>query len=250
MAKILIYDLEVSTTKLEIETYDLKQYTQYLNHKDIVRDYIIHGVAYKWLGDEHYTKCLSVSPRAPLNDEIVVRNFHDIVSQADVIIGHNMDQFDIKKLNTRFLKYGLPCIPKVQTVDTLKVARKHFKLTSNSLAYIAKFLELDIEKDASPDWAAIRAGDADALEYMRRYNKRDVDVTEKVYLRLREWMDNHPNLNIIAPVKDIAGGIVTCCDTCQSPNIIKHGYQYGRNTVKQRYACKDCGAWTKRLIEK
>lgn len=249
MAKILIYDLEVSTTKLEIETYDLKQYTQYLNHKDIVRDYAIHGVAYKWLGDE-FSKCISVSPRAPFNDEMVVRNFHDIVSQADIIVGHNIDQFDIKKLNTRFLKYGLKCIPKVQTVDTLKVARKHFKLTSNSLAYIAKFLRLDIEKDASPNWEAIREGDSDALEYMRKYNKRDVDVTEKVYLRLREWMDNHPNLNIITPIKDIAGGIVTCCDTCQSPNIIKNGYQYNRGTVMQRWSCKNCGAYSKRKKEK
>lgn len=248
-AKILIYDLEVSTTKLEVETYSLKQYSPYLSHKDIVRDYAIHGVAYKWLGDE-FTKCISVSPRAPFNDEMIVRTFHDIVSQADIIIGHNVDQFDIKKLNTRFLKYDLPSIPKVQSIDTLKVARKHFKLTSNSLSYLAKFLDLDIEKDESPDWEAIRSGDATALEYMRKYNKRDVEVTEKIYLRLRSWMDNHPNLNTIAPIKDVSGAPVMCCDTCQSPRLVKNGFKYNKNSVFQKWSCKDCGCYTKRKIEK
>ena len=239
-AKILIYDLEVSTIRLEIETYGLKVYDKYHKHQDVTRDYAIHGAAWKWLGDDKVS-CISVSPRNPFDDAAVTKAMYDVFNEADVIVGHNVDRFDTRKLNTRALKHGLAPIPAKVSVDTLKLARRYFDITSNSMAYLARFLELGVEKDNSPDWAAIRAGDSEALAYMREYNRRDVIVTEQIYLKLRSWDNNPPNIAAIQEIRDIEGKLITGCPACGSTDIINYGHFWTRKGVKKhRLYCKSC----------
>lgn len=243
-AKILIADLEVSTLRVETEVYALRLKTPYLNHQDITRDYAIHGAAWKWLGDDK-THCISVSPQNPFNDDAVVKALYDVICEADIIVGHNLDKFDIRKLNTRALVHGLPPIHKIITIDTLKIARKYLDLPSNSLAYIAKMLNVGIEKDESPDWKAIRAGDREALAYMRQYNKRDVEVTERVYLKLRSYDQGHPRIDKIQDLRDIAGNPILCCSKCGGVNLVKNGYHFSKSGVKKlKFKCKQCGGST------
>lgn len=85
-------------------------------------------------------------------------------------------------------------------------------------------------------------GDPDALAQMREYNKQDVDVTEKVYLKLLGYIQNHPNLNLW-PDKDIAGKMIDspCCPNCGSDNSISHGYRTSMTGRYQRRQCKNCG---------
>ena len=239
-AKILIYDLEVSTIRLEIETYGLKVYDKYHRHDNITRDYAIHGAAWKWLGEDKVS-CISVSPRAPFNDEFVTKAIYDVFNEADIIVGHNIDRFDTRKLNTRALKHGLDPIPSKTSVDTLKLARRYFDITSNSMAYLARFLELGVEKDESPDWEAIRAGDSEALAYMREYNRRDVVVTEQIYLKLRSWDENAPNIAAIQELRDVEGNLIHACPACGSTDIINHGHFTTRKGIKKhRIFCKSC----------
>lgn len=248
--RILIWDVETSTMDILHRTYSLKIYKRYHDHKDIVRDWIMLGAAWKWL-DEDEVGCISVTPSDSLNDRGVITHLHSVLSQADMLVGHNSDNFDIKKFNTRALYYGLPPVPKVKSVDTLKVARKYFKLSSNTLSYIADFLGADA-KDESPDWDKCLEGDADELRYMRKYNKQDVLVTEQVYKKLRGWHDTHPNLNVMHETRDSKGYHVDLCKVCGSPNIVKNGKSYTNAGVRQRYACRDCGGtsygkYTKRV---
>lgn len=246
-AKILIFDLEVSTLRVETETYSLKQYSPYLPHSDITRNYAIHGAAWKWLGDE-YSRCISVSHKAPFNDEAVVRELYKHIDEAHIVVGHNVDRFDLRKFNTRAMYYGLNPLGKKNTVDTLKLARKHGDFPSNSLAYLARFFDVGMEKDESPDWEAIRAGCPDALAYMREYNKRDVDVTERVYLKLRSFDHNPPNVAAIQDVKDVSGNRVLCCRYCGSPEVKGNGSYFTKNGIRrQTYKCKICNG---RFVEK
>ena len=60
--------------------------------------------------------------------------------EADVVIAHNGDKFDMRKANARFGHYEPP-MP-VQQVDTLKVARKYFKFESNKLGDLGEHLGL------------------------------------------------------------------------------------------------------------
>jgi len=239
--KTLIWDVETTDLELRIRTYQLKNYTKYFDPKTIERDWSMLGAAWIWLNEDKPT-AISVSPDKPLDDYGVVKHLHGILSEADILVGHNSDNFDIKKFNTRAIYYDLPPISPKQSVDTLKVAKKYFKFTSNKLSYLCEYLKVDL-KDNSPDWKACIDGDPEALRYMRHYNKGDVIATKAAYQKLMGWHHTHPKH---PQPKDIEGNDVNVCPKCQSPNYVKHDSRFlasGRR--RQQWRCKDCGGyWT------
>ena len=235
---MLVWDIETSSIDILHRQYDLTVNTKRFRPDEIVRDWNIFSIAWKFIGQDS-VNCLSVSSKNPASDYYVVKQFHDILMQADIIIGHNSDAFDLKKFNARAIYHKLPPIPKKQQIDTLKEARKHFKFTSNKLAYLANYLGI-ASKDESPDWNKILDGDIDELSKMREYNKKDVIVTEQLYLKLVSWMKTHPNVSLYSPVKDIEGKKLLSCKACNSMNYIKYGFHYSSTTKKQRYKCQDC----------
>ena len=240
--KVLIFDVETTTIELAIQTYGLKNYIKYFNHKDVTRDWSMLGASWKYHGKKK-VYANTVDPKDIFNDEKIVRELYDALASADVIIGHNSDKFDLLKFNTRALHYRLPPldISTRMTVDTLKLARKYFALTSNSLAYIADFLGVPA-KDNSPDWTKILNGDAKELRYMKKYNKQDVLVTEQVYDIIKGWDSRHPNIDAVADIRDCLGDKVDVCKTCLSPNLIKNGYMLTRVGKRLRKKCVSCGA--------
>lgn len=237
-ARILIYDIECSDLTVNHSQYDLKVDRTYLSHKDISRDWTIYSVAWKYLGEQ--TKCLSVSSKDVFNDEHVVREFHKVLENSDILVGHNSDAFDLKKLYARFIYYGLPDLPPKQTVDTIKLARKKAKFTSNSLAYLCQFFNLPVQKTESPNWRKIKEGCAEELSYMRHYNRLDVEATEQLYLRLRAYAPNHPNLAVYDKPKDIAGMPLKTCGNCGSHDIEVCGKKYMKTKSVDVWRCNEC----------
>ena len=236
-ARILVWDVETSDIELLIRTYGLKNTTRYFHPDTIKRDWTMLGAAWKWLGDT-YTHCVSVRAETPLDDSGVIRALHSALSSVDVLVGHNSDRFDIKKFNTRCLYLGLPPIQHNLSVDTLKLARKHFAFTSNKLSYIAKYLGPPA-KDESPDWERVIAGYEDELRAMRAYNKQDVIVTEQVYLKLVQFATTHPNIAAMQDLRDIAGMPVMACKVCGSTDVVKEGVRWtAAGRKRQTYFCK------------
>jgi len=236
--KILIWDVECTDLTLEINQYDLKVFTRRFDPKYIKRDWTLLGAAVKWLDDDK-AHALSVRCEDPLNDEGVVKALHHVLDQAEVLIGHNSDAFDLKKFNARAISYGLPPLGKKVQIDTLKMARKYFKFTSNKLSYIADFLGLDL-KDNSPDWNACKKGCPDALRYMRKYNKQDVIVTAQIYKKLRAYHHTHPDLSVYAREFYPDGEMVRHCPVCLSIDFNKRGVVQRKSGTKQRFKCNEC----------
>lgn len=233
---ILIWDIETSTFDLRIRTYDLKVKISRYDPRDIVRDWSILSASWKELGKK--PKTIAIDPKDVFNDKKIVVELHKFLSAATMLIGHNSDAFDLKKFNTRAIFHGLKPIPPIASVDTLKIARKHFAFTSKKLAYIAEFLKVGA-KDESPDWNKVLDGNRAEIARMKKYNQTDVEVTEKVYLKLRSWATNHPKIHTVT---DIAGHELPTCQ-CGSANVIKRGFTVTRTGKKQRMQCNDCGAW-------
>ena len=77
-----------------------------------------------------------------------------------------------------------------------------------------------------------------ALEYMAKYNKRDVAILEEVYLRMRPWIKGHPNIgNLISSTEP-------ACSTCGSHNLEKIDGEYYYTSIGkyELFKCKTCGA--------
>ncbi|WP_201787866.1 hypothetical protein, partial [Klebsiella pneumoniae] len=57
-----------------------------------------------------------------------LRRVHNLLSQADIVVGHYIDEADVPWLKGDLhLEAGLPPLPPFKTVDTLKVLRREFK---------------------------------------------------------------------------------------------------------------------------
>jgi DNA polymerase III epsilon subunit-like protein len=221
-------------------TYDLKVYTKRFKPEEIKRDWSIISIA--WAFNDEPAKCMSVSSKSPLNDYEVVKAFHEVLLQADYIVGHNMDAFDLKKFNTRAFFYNLQPLGHIESFDTLKIARKYFKFSSNKLSYVVKYAGLE-HKDGSPDWEKVLNGDSDELAYVREYNKKDVEITRQAYHRMKAWEKNHADINVKFPIRDVNGERVRdICPVCQSSNTFKDGFRVRKTYKQQKHRCHDCYA--------
>jgi len=204
----------------------------------------ILSFAYKSLGDADITvRALPdykgyTKDRA--NDELLSRDLWSVLDSADIVVAHNGDAFDIKRSNARFIAHDLPPPSPFKTVDTLKIAKKHFKFESNKLDDLGQYLAVG-EKLAHTGfklWRGCMDGDPEAWKQMKEYNAQDVALLEEVYLKLRPWATTHPNLNLYG-----GGSDTVKCSSCGSDHVQKRGYSYAVTQVRQRFQCVDCRHW-------
>jgi len=164
------------------------------------------------------------------------------------VIGHNGDKFDVKKTNARFIAHGMNPPSPYKTIDTLKVARRFFKFDSNKLDQLGRYLKLGrkVETGGIQLWFGCMSGKMSAWNKMVKYNKQDVQLLEDVYLKLRPWMSNHPNLN---KYMETAHN----CPACGSHDLQRRGTDgtVGNVNLYQRWRCNDCYKWSRsRMAEK
>lgn len=198
--------------------------------------------AAKWLGEEgvmgaKLTDYPSYTPGSE-NDYELVKDLRDLIDQADIIIAHNLRGFDEKVINTRILINGLQAPKPYKTVDTLDIAKRHFRFTSNKLDGIAMQLGLDrkMQTGGFELWRGCMLGRAESWETMMEYNLQDVVVLEEVYLKLRAWDNRHPNVSLYDNHDQIR------CTCCGSTNLIQiDKLAYTGVSAFTTYRCEDCG---------
>lgn len=208
------------------------------------REWNMLSFAYKWFGEKK-VKSYSLPDfkgygKDKHNDTYLVAKLWEVLDEADIVIGHNVDRFDIRKTNARFLAAGMEPPSSYQTIDTYKIAKKYFFLNSNKLSDLSKYLGIGekLSTGGFDLWLGCMVGDKKSWRSMVKYNKQDVLLTEKVYLKLRAWINPHPNLNV---VDERLGA----CPTCTSTKLQKRGFSFTRVSKIQRFQCTSCGAWSR-----
>lgn len=230
MTKRLMLDIE--TSHFIAATFSL--YPNYISHDNILQDWYIICAAWKWEGsDKIYSE-----KTYNTNDKKVVSRLREAIIEADELVYHNGKKFDYKKLNARIVLNGLPPMPKPRETDTLLQCRKHFAFTCNRLDYIGKILfnEGKIKTD-NELWLRALNKDRQAIDYMLEYNIQDVLLLEKVFLKLKPYIDCGVNENINQQFGDK-------CRACASSNLQSRGWAYTNVNKYRRYQCKDCGKWS------
>jgi hypothetical protein len=225
--KILVLDIEWKpTTALVWQAYKI----------NVSPDQVIeHGgllcVGAKWLGDK---KCELFSEWEHGHLGMLER-IHEMMSYADCIVGYNSDKFDIAKLNGEFVLYGLPPAPPCTTVDCYKAVKK-FGYFMNKLAFIGVFLNLGakLEHEGFNLWKKVMAGDEDAERRMAKYCIQDVRLCEKLYLKIRPYIRNHPHMGKTGASE---------CPSCGGKHTHSRGTRRTRAFKIIRLQCQDCGHW-------
>ncbi len=229
MAKILIYDLETGPNL----SYTWGKYQQdVIDFKD---EWELLSFAYKWLGE----KPVVAVGQDKFSEEVLVARLHQLFDEADILIAHNGDRFDQKKANAKFIQYGLMPPSFYKTIDTCKVARRYFMFNSNKLDDLGNRLGIGRKAETGGFglWLGCMGGDKKAWAKMLKYNAQDVRLLEKVYIKLRPWIDNHPSISLITGYDD-------SCPKCGSTKLQKRGARYTKVSINQRYQCTKCGGWS------
>lgn len=214
------------------------------------------GLAYVWgLFDQTIGLSQLVSPSAPIcvaakflgenevhfysdwtdGHEEMIKSIHKLISQADAVVGYNSDSFDLKKLRGEFVLHDLGLPPQPASIDLLKTVKK-LGYQSNKLAFIGPFLKIGskVKNEGFELWTKVIDGDETAQKRMQRYCIGDVRMTERLYVKLRPYIVNHPFMG------DHGKGE---CGACGSTTLQSRGYRTTKAFKIQRIQCTSCGSW-------
>ena len=229
--KRLFYDIETSYNI--VKSWRIG-FNINLNMEDIIQERAIITIAYKWEGEEDVT-VLSWDKGC---DKKIIEDFVKVMAEADELVGHNVDRYDTKFIMARALKHNISVLPKYQSTDTLKLAKKHFMLNSNKLDYIAQYLGIGHKtkhRGLSMWDDIILRNDSKALEEMIEYNIQDVFLTEQVYHKLMEY--SLPKVNHASKQT----GDKHICPQCGNSHAELHKTYISGSGVKTRLmVCKNC----------
>jgi len=180
-----------------------------LSYDNIINSWKIITICYKWEGEDEVH---SLVWNKDQSEKEMLEQFIELANEADEMVAHNGDRFDIKKVRTRCIYYRIPAFPKYRSLDTLKKARGSFSFDSNRLDAIAKYLGVGakMEHEGFEMWIKVLNGDQEALDTMVAYCKQDVVVLEDVY----HAMKNYIKPNTHAGVHLLGGEYKYSCPMC------------------------------------
>jgi len=176
------------------------------------------------------------------SEESLLYEVWELLDEADIIVAHNGDKFDLRKLNARFIHYGFTPPSPYKTVDTLKVARSRFAFNQNGLDPLSSHLGLGTKAkhEGFSLWEKCMQRepvDRAAWKRMVRYCKQDVVLLRKLYLKLRPWATTHPIVSV-----------GHACPRCGSAKLQRRGMVATRTMSYQQWWCKDCGSWSRSRV--
>lgn len=243
MSKILVLDIE--TCPLEAYTWGI--WDQNVGLEQIKSEWSILAYCAKWLGEKSYLyeDTSGRGPKHVRDDSRLLRSLWRVLDAADIVVAQNGKKFDVRKINTRLLMNDFEPYSPIRIIDTLSVAKKYFGMTSNKLAWLSKHLTDTPKRDhrnfpGFELWTECLKDNPKAWEEMKKYNIQDTLACEELYLKLRPWIADHPNLG--AYDEDAEAPI---CPKCGSLNVQKRGEAVNQQGKYQRWQCKDCGGWSR-----
>lgn len=234
-ARILLLDIECAPTT----AYVWGRWDQSVSQKQVVHEGYLLTYSAKWLGEPTIVSNRIVEPQ---DDEVLVRELAELMEQADLVVAHNAQKFDIPLIKTRMVALGMTPPSPSKIVDTLRIAKAEFRFPSNSLDSIAAYLGLQRKASHSGFelWTRCMAMEDEAFEEMLEYNIQDVVVLEEVYMRLRHWSKTHPNVALYEP----AGKMRCVCCGSEDVNLIDKRF-YTHVSEFEIYKCGDCGKFNR-----
>lgn len=234
LPKILIFDIETSPSI----SYTFGRFKYNIAYDQVEQEPIMLTWAAKWLySTEVMSDKITKEEVLKADDYRIVKSLWNLMDEADIVIAHFGDRFDIPTLNARAILNDLPPYNTVRSIDTKKVASSTFKFPSNKLDALAKYFGIPGKIDTEFQlWIDCLKGKENAIEEMRVYNVQDIEVLEAVYLKLRPYVKSHPNVAVYMDTE------TRVCSSCGSKNIKETDrYQY-TNTGKFKIWRCECGA--------
>ena len=229
--KRLFFDIE--TSYYLVPTFQFWKVN--INPDNILREKKIICIAYKW---QYEDKVHVLKWDENQDDTKLIKDFIQVIKDADELIAHNGDKFDIKELRTRAILTGNLMFPIYRTLDTLKKSRQYFRFPSNKLDYLGKVLNVGrkLDHEGMKLWIDIcEHKNKASLKKMIEYCVQDVAVLEDVYFALSPYIYHNTNMAVLK------GGEKWHCPECASQNVqLSHTDATAMGYIKRHMKCNSC----------
>ena len=241
--KILILDIETSPVLGNV----WRLFKQNVGLNQIEKDWYVLSWSAKWYGVDDVMYMDKRDSWDNEDDTELMVEIHKLIDEADWVVTQNGVNFDMKKLNARFLFHGMKPPSRYTNIDTLLIAKRYFGFTSNKLEYMTdkfckKYKKLKHNNFAGFElWKECLKGNPEAWGEMELYNRFDVLSLEELYDIMKPWYKQHPNLN------HFTNSTEDCCGTCGSTNISATGFTNTGVGKWVLFTC-ECGAETRGRI--
>ena len=235
--KILIVDTETAPNV----AYVWRLWKQNISKAQILSHSNIMSFAAKWFGEDE----IFYEENRNDDDRLVVSRLCELLDEADFAVAHNGANFDFKQIRARALVNGIKPPSPFKTIDTYKIAKKEFGFPSNSLEYLTDVLGCEHKKDGHKKfpgfslWVECLKGNDEAWEEMKHYNILDILALEDLYVKLRPWATNHPNVAIYQEAQ------TPVCPKCGRTHLQYRGFAYTATGKYHRLQCQSCGGWSR-----
>ena len=238
--KILLFDIETSM----IQAYIWGLWNQNISINSIIKDWYVLCWSARWLGQKNiiHDSIHLHGDKLPYSDyeRIVVESLWKLLDEAEVVIAFNGKKFDKKKMNAKFLEYGFKEPSPYKIIDPMLIVKGNFALTSNKMDFVVKYVEDNKEGKSHTNiglWHKCMDNDVESLDYMLEYCDQDIEVLEKVYMTVRAWDKNAPNLALHYDDNEVR------CNGCGSTDL-KPLENKSFNTTLSSFSvlrCNNCG---------
>jgi DNA polymerase elongation subunit (family B) len=168
----------------------------------------------------------------------MLKAIHELLDEADAVVGWNSAGFDVKHLYREFIENDLLPPSPHKEIDLMRVAKQRFRFPSNKLDYVAQKLGMGAKvKHSGFDlWVKCMAGDEKAWREMKKYQLQDVNLLIGLYEKFLPWIKNHPNRALI-------DGKPENCINCASNKLQSRGTETTSTGVFRKFQCTNCGKW-------
>ena len=169
--------IDIETGYGRVYTFDLRIKGEYISHQNIDKEPYIVCWSAGWVGENKiHSACVDHRAALKYQDAKILKPLRELIEQADIISGQNVEWFDLRMINARMAINGIRPSEGYKIQDTLKMLRKKYKFMSNRLDYIAPLFGFrPKEAMSNRDWLAIADhGDEKTLAKMLKYNRADV----------------------------------------------------------------------------
>lgn len=204
-----------------------------IDYSNIIQERAIICVSYKY-HDESEVHSLWWNKG---NDKKLVEKVFKILCEADEIVTHNGNKFDLPWLRTRALFHNVKHEVHGHLIDTCRLARSKYYFNSNKLDYIAKFLmgEEKLSHDGFKMWTDIMNGNREQLKKMVKYCEKDVLLLEKIYDRIKNEQKPPTHIGVTMYRERWT------CPACGSESVHKNKTRVtAAGMMRYEMRCKDC----------
>lgn len=186
-------------------------------------------------GTKWYKKPTKVVDERPGRVEMLTE-LRDQLLEADLVVSWNGAKYDTRMANREFIKAGLTPPAPYKEVDLMRIVKQRFAFASNKLDSVAQELGVGRKVDTGGFdlWRGVMAGDEKSWAKMRRYQKGDVDLLEKLFEVLKPW------IKMPHPVTDSIG---LTCRNCGGKHLQSRGVSRTLQGEYPRFQCVSCGTW-------